>query len=113
MTVIGVDGLYDDRLYRIRYMRSILEQIREDHRELQRLCNNLKNGPMDKYHEEESLRLITWLKDGLNLFKGLMQRGIEGVCWGEIEDIERDIQNKERTLGLNADYPMERPPLSL
>jgi len=113
MTGKDLEGLYNDTCYRVRCMRSMAAQIKEDHAELNRLWKGLENSPIDKYHEEESLRLISWLKGGLNLFKELRQRGIEGVCWGEIDAIEKDIQNKERILGLNRDCFTEKIPFPL
>ena len=102
--------LRNDIAYKIRCMRSLVGQIKEDHLELNRLWKRLEYGSSDNYDEEELLRLTRRLRDELNLFKELRQRGIEGVCWGEIEEIERDIQNKERTLGLTMDYDGEKPP---
>ena len=58
----------------------------------------------DKYQEAECMRLVCWLRHSLSLFKELKQRGIEGVCWGEIDEIEKDIQNKEKKLRLLTDY---------
>ena len=105
-----LDGLRNDSGYKIRCMKSLVDQIKEDHAELNRLCKRLEYGSTDNFDEEELLRLTRWLRDELNLFKELRQKGIEGVCWGEIEEIERDVQNKERTLGLNTDNLTEKPP---
>ncbi len=110
MKTSAFDGSRNDKFSQVRFMRSAEKQIKEDHAELSRLCKGLKNGPMDKYHEEEALRLISWLKDDLALFKELRGRGIEGLCWGEIDAIEKDVQNKEISLGVNRDYLPERPP---
>lgn len=115
MSDIAINGFYEDRVCRTRYMESILGQIREDHKELTLLCNMIKNGPLTKYCEDEFLRLISWLKVGLIIFKGLRQRGIEGLFSGEIDAIEKDVQDKERILGSKfkifhgAPFPEQKP----
>ena len=57
MTTKISDGLCNDGLFRMRYMKSIADQIKEDHSELSHLWESSKNGPIDKYQEEECLRL--------------------------------------------------------
>ena len=76
-------------------MRSLSAQIEEDYNECNRLWKRFKNGPMELIEEENLLRVISWLREEINLFKELKQRGIEGVSWAEIEEIEREIKSKE------------------
>jgi hypothetical protein len=47
---------------------------------------------------EELVRVFSWLREEFSVFEGLRRRGIEGVTWGELEDIERDVKEKEMYL---------------
>jgi len=84
--------------YKIRCMRSLARQIKEDYAEWNRLCEKLEKGPMELSEEEELLRVMCWLREGLNVFKELKKSGIEGVSWGEMEEIEKDVRIKENNL---------------
>ena len=101
MTGKDLDVLCKDKGYRIRSMRSLAEQIKEDHKGLKRIWDRLVKGPIGRDDEEEFMRLISWLREGLNVYKEFKQRGIEGILWGEIEEIDKDIQDKERRFRLN------------
>ena len=100
MDGINRDNLYNDKSYRVRCMRSLLRQVTEDHDECNRLWKRLKRGATDIYEVEEFLRVFSWLKEGLNKLKELRIRGIEGISWGEIKNIEKDIEDKETQLRL-------------
>jgi hypothetical protein len=97
----NIDDLYDESGYRIRAMKSLIVQLREDHKDLNRKWKKFKEGVIaeekgkDKSKEEEILRILSWVKEGLRVLEELRKRGIEGVIWGEIEDIEKDIKDKE------------------
>ena len=107
------DRLYNNGIYRIMYMKSIVEQIKEDYSELSRLWEGSKNSPMEKHQVEEYLRLVCWLRQGISLFRELSQIGIENLSCGEIDLIEQDIQKKEKTLGFNRDFLTEYTPFPL
>ena len=44
------------------------------------------------------MRVFSWLKEELSVFEELRSKGIEGVTWGELEEIERDVKEKEMYL---------------
>lgn len=100
MDGINRDNLYNDKGYRVRCMKSLLRQVTEDHDECNHLWKRLKRGATDIYEVEEFLRVFSWLKEGLNTLKELRIRGIEGISWGEIKNIEKDIEDKETQLRL-------------
>ena len=95
-----LDGLENDKGYRFRSMRDLVDQIKEDHKGLKRIWDRLVKGPTSLADEEDCLRLICWLREELNVYRELRGKGIEGVLWGEMEEIEKDIKDKDRRFGL-------------
>ena len=92
------DDICNGSGYRIRCMKSLKEQIRQDHAECMSLWERFEKGELYRYEEEELIRTMSWLREGLNLLSRMRQRGIESVSWGEIEETEKDIRKKERKL---------------
>ena len=92
------DGLWRDKGYRIRCVKGLGEQIRTDHEEMKRLWKKRVNGSLDKSDEEEIGRVLSWLKQEIGLYRELGNGGIEGISLGEIEEIEKDVQDKERAM---------------
>jgi hypothetical protein len=92
--------ILDDKGYKIRCVRSLLEQIMEDHAELNRMWKRLEKGETDTIQIDEIVRVLSWLRQGINVFKESKKRGIEGIYLGEIKDIEEDIKDKEEKLKL-------------
>jgi hypothetical protein len=58
----------------------------------------LKKGTSDMTEIEELVIVLDRLKQGLNAFRGLGKGELEGVLWGEIEEIEKDLMDKENDL---------------
>ena len=100
MKEYDLDDLYNGKGYRVRCMKSLVVQLREDHAYCSQLWERIKKGQIDKSEIEEFVRVLSWLKEGLNVFKDFGKRGIEGVSWGQIEDIEKDVEDKEMQLKL-------------
>jgi len=96
------DGLYSEKGYRIRCMRSLLEQIKNDYATCNRLWHKLEKGTADSSQIEDFLRVLSWLKEGLNIFNDLSKKGIEFVSWGDIEHINNDIKHKEMLLRIHT-----------
>ena len=93
--------LYNETGYRIRYMEGLIVQLREDYAELNQLWKRLERRAVASSEMEELVRVFSWLRKGLSVFEELRRRGIEGVTWGELEDIERDVEEKEMDLRLS------------
>ena len=89
------DNLYNDKGYKIRCIKSLLKQINEDHEECSRLWKRLENGAGNVFDKEELERILSWIRQGLNTFEEVRKKGIEGISWGEIEHIEKDMKDKE------------------
>lgn len=92
------DGLWSDKGYRIRCVKSLGEQIKVDYEEVKRLWKKWETGSLDKFDEEELGRVLAWLRQEIGLYRELGNRGIEGVVLGEIEEIEKDVKDKEKTM---------------
>ena len=97
-----VCDLYNKTGYRIRCMEGLIVQIREDYAELKQLWKKLERRAVASSEMEELVRVFSWLREGLSAFEELRSRGIEGVTWGELEEIERYVEEKEMDLGSNA-----------
>ena len=100
MDKINRDNLYNDKGYRIRCMKGLLKQIKEDHDECSRLWKRLENGAGNVFEIEELVKGQAWLKEELNTFKEMRDRAIEGISWGEIEHIEKEVKEKETNIKL-------------
>jgi len=100
MDRINRDNLYNDKSYRIRCMKGLLKQIKEDHDECSRLWKRLENGAGNVFEIEELVKGQAWLKEELNTFKEMRDRAIEGISWGEIEHIEKEVKEKETNIKL-------------
>lgn len=88
------DGLYTENGYRIRCMRGLLEQVENDYAELGRLWDRIEKRDLDGLEEEEMVRVLAWLGQGLRIYKELRNRGLEGIRCVEIEEIEKDVKKK-------------------
>lgn len=84
--------LYAERRNRTRYMRSLCEQIKRDHSYCIALWDKFEKGTITKLEEKEFLKVLSWLGNGINTFNRLQQVGIEGVLWGNLEHIKRDLK---------------------
>ena len=90
-----LDDLCNEPAYRIRCMKTLIVQMREDHARLNQLWDVVKKDGVDNAKIEELISFISWIKEGLEAFKELDRRDIEGVSWGEIKKIERDMEDIE------------------
>jgi len=81
-------------------MKGLLKQIKEDHDECSRLWKRLENGAGNVFEIEELVKGQAWLKEELNTFKEMRDRAIEGISWGEIEHIEKEVKEKETKIKL-------------
>ena len=93
-------NLYNDKGYRVRCMKSLIRQIKEDYSECNRLWKIFDKGSINHLEIEELARVISWVKEDLDTFKAFRNEGLEGVTWGEIKNIEKDMEDKEMRLKL-------------
>ena len=93
-----MDGLQGNKGSRIRCVRSLIEQIKKDHEELNRLWKQRERGLGEESNEEEIGRVLSWLRQEIGLYKELGNIGIERISLGEIEEIEKDVKDKEKAM---------------
>jgi len=83
---------------RLRYTRSSLEQIKTDYSDLLNQWEKLEMEGVAKPEIPEIddlMRLLSWLKGNIDQYRKLLQGGIEGVLSGELDSIEKDMEDKE------------------
>jgi len=100
MDGINRGNLYYDKGYRVRCMKSLIRQIKEDYSECNRLWKIFDKGSINHLEIEELARVISWVKEDLDTFKAFRNESLEGVTWGEIKNIEKDMEDKEMRLKL-------------
>ncbi len=88
-------GLYNEKSYRIRSIKGLIDQVKEDHYHLNTLLKRIEEGETDVCLIEELQKVSSWLKQGLNTLEEIKKGGIEGVLCAEIEKIDHDIKSKE------------------
>jgi hypothetical protein len=71
-------------------MHSLAEQVKNDFADLTMLLERLKSGTWDITEIEQILQKMSWIKESLNTLNKLKMINIEGVVWGEIEQIENE-----------------------
>jgi len=84
-------GTVTDFAYRLRQARCLLDQIRTDYGEFNRL-RYTQVGHESSNKEEELVKLLSWLKEELGALRELEGREIENVIWPRIGQIENDIK---------------------
>jgi hypothetical protein len=95
MDVNSLNNIYNESGYRIRCMHSLAEQIKSDFAELNGLMKKLNTGSLDICEMEQILQKIPWIKQSLYILKKLRIIDIEGVIWGQIGKIEKDVEHIE------------------
>jgi hypothetical protein len=89
-----IDDPYGESSVKIRCMESLIKQIKKDHADLNRLWERYNNDKITDSDTDPILEKIGWIKKGLFRLKGLVKDEIEGVSWGNMEQIEVDIDSK-------------------
>jgi hypothetical protein len=79
-------------------MLSLVEQLKNDYADLNLLLKGLKDNTRDISKADEVMQRLSWIKEELKLFNKFKMLNIEGVLWGQIEQIENDVMNIESHL---------------
>lgn len=85
------EKLQSDNGYKIRFTESIIEQLKKDFSDLNRLMEKLKTGIIKSSEIDEIWRKISWIKQGLKTFNKMNYGHIEGVLSGDVTDIEKNM----------------------
>jgi len=86
-------GFYLDSRDRIRYSKSLLTQVRA-HLKTYRLLNRRELYPLAKGEEQDLVRILGWMRIELSMLKELGEQTIEGVSWGELDEVERVLRDR-------------------
>ena len=89
------EELYDDNGYRIRCIKSIIEQLKKDYSDLNGSKKKMRSGVINSPGMEEILQQISWIKQEVNILRKLDSNNIEGILWGEIIEIEKKVIDME------------------
>lgn len=82
----------------IRCAKSLGRQIKADHEEMTRLWKKSEKMSLDTKDEEEMGRALAWLICEIGLYRKLGNRGIEGILMGGMDEIEKDVIEKEKKI---------------
>lgn len=85
---------------RIRSAEGLICQIRKDYEELNQLWEGFKKGAIDAPAIDEVARLISYIRGALAALDELKREGLEGVSCSGLNEIVRDISDKEMNLKL-------------
>jgi hypothetical protein len=96
--VNGKDPFCGATALRIRRSEALIERIRRDHLELNRLWERFRKGTIDVPGIDEAFGLTASIREALCALEELRREDIEGVLWTGVDDIRRDISDKETTL---------------
>lgn len=79
-------------------MNGLLTQLKADHEELHRLWEVWIEEGFNVSIEEDLIERLSWLRQGLKVYKELSYGTIEGVVGGQLEGIENSVRGKEADL---------------
>lgn len=77
------DRLTQDRIYRIRYMNSLVIQLNHDLEELEELLKKGTGKRLDPLERQKVLEKLAWIKQGVKTFQEMEHGEIEGVISGK------------------------------
>ena len=94
------EGLHNEKGYRLRCMKSLIEQLKMDYINLNGSIRSFKSEELDISETDKILQKISWIKQEINMLKKLDNKNIEGVLSGEIVDIEKQVIYMEMNIKL-------------
>ena len=92
------EGLHNEKGYRLRCMKSLIEQLKMDYINLNGSIKSLKSEKLDISETDKILQTISWIKQEINMLRKLDNKSIEGVLSGEIVDIEKQVIDMEMNI---------------
>ena len=78
-------SIVTDLVVRMRRERDLIEQIRSDYREVNRLKEKVMEGKASKEEKEDLLRLQSWIQVEIRLLKESEGEDIEGVICADLK----------------------------
>lgn len=83
--------VYHDMNHQIRDQHILIRQIKEDYKECKKRWEQVEKGIIDISEAERILKIIAWINTELTESKKMQGSTIEGTCWGETNNIEKEI----------------------
>jgi hypothetical protein len=91
MERLNDDGFITDSTMRLRRARDLIEQIKADYAEFERLKEIAQSGHPNGDETEDLIGLLSWLKEEIDTLRELEGREIENVTCLQIGQIENEI----------------------
>ena len=85
MERVKTEGIVTDLVVRLRWQRDLIEQLKGDHQELNRLKEKVENGQASKQEKDDLLRLQSWIQKESRHLKETEGEEIEGVICVEMK----------------------------
>lgn len=83
--------IYQTTGHRIRGQDVLIKQIKKDYDECKERWKRIQKKIADISEAERILQVIAWIKTGIEELKEIQGSTIEGISWGEMNDIEKEI----------------------
>jgi hypothetical protein len=87
-----------DTGFKMRCLKSLITQIKKDYAELNQLWQKVDSDKIDEIQTDELIKKISWIKQGLKMYREYRNNGVEGIVWVDIEQIVNDLQIKENQI---------------
>jgi hypothetical protein len=81
-------GIVNDLVVRMRRERDLIEQIKSDYRELNRLNEKVKNNMASKEEKEKLLRIQSWIQVESGHLRETERGEIETIICAEMKEVK-------------------------
>ena len=89
MERLNGDRFITDSTMRLRLERDLIEQLKSDCREVNRLNEKVRKGQASKEEKEDMLRLESWIKEEARHLREIEGEEIETIICAEMKEIKR------------------------
>jgi len=83
--------VYQNTEHRIRNQDVLIGQIKNDYKQCKNLWERVEKEIIDISETERILQIIAWVKAGIEELKEIQGSQIEGISWGEMNNIEKEV----------------------
>ena len=85
MERVKAEGIVTDLVVRLRRERDLIEQLRSDYCEVNRLNEKVRKGQASKEEKEDLLRLKSWIQMESRVLRETEGEGIESIIYAEMK----------------------------
>jgi len=89
MKRLNAEGIVTDLVVRLRLERDLIEQLRSDYCEVNRLNEKMMDGKASKEEKEDLLRLQSWIQGESRHLKETEGEEIESIICAEMKEVKR------------------------